>query len=360
MNWLLLSAVLASGPVDPLVEELLPRVVKVMGLPMPVKVKVKLVSREEAEKLLRRDVELDSQARLGEALVAIGLLPAGTRLQTLAPDFHRQNVSGFFDLRTRTLFLLADESDEARRPIIAHELAHAVQDANVELAKAMKARAGSEDATLAFTAVLEGQAQATAALVMEGWLEDQHVKVEGLAGLLSDTAARSAAEAADQAPVPWLGLQLRFPYVAGRALISALSTADDPIARGLLFDPPASTAQVMSPARTAAPLSADLQLSTLVPGAKKSVATTLGRAQLELLGADGAGWLGDRLESVRVGKKAVVVWSVAFSTEAQASAFAELAHGSHEGTVAVITSGVPPERLELIKRRAFRAFELRR
>lgn len=347
--WCLISG--AAFGAEPLVDELLPRVVKVMGLPMTRKVTVKRVSRAEAEQILRREVDVKAAARLGEALLAIGLLPAGTTLETLAPDFNRQNVSGFYDLREHTLFLLADQSDEAQRPIIAHELAHAVQDANVELLAKLK---GSEDAVLAFTAVLEGQAQATAALVMAGWLEDQHVAVEGMAGLLSDTTARSAAEAADQAPVPWLGLQLRFPYVAGRALVMAAATPGDPIARGLLLKPPASTAEVMTPSRTAAPLTGELQLTRLIPGAKPSVATTLGRAQLELLGGGlGEGWRGDRLESVRVGKKLVVVWSVAFATQAQAIAFAEVVKGERDGSVVAVLVGT---RSEAVKQRALRAF----
>jgi hypothetical protein len=336
---MLSAAARAENPAK-LVEELLPRVTKVMGLPGPRHLTVKVLSRAQAEAWLRAEPDVDRQQRLGEALLAVGLLPPGTKLEALAPDFNRQNVSGFYDLRTHTLVLLADQSDEAQRPIVAHELAHAVQDASLDLDAALKARRGSEDATLAFTAMLEGQAQATAALVMEQWLTDQHVTIEGMAGLLSDTTARSAAEAAAHAPVPWLGLQLSFPYVGGRELIAQVSTPDDPIGRFLLKAPPASTAQVRSP-RAAPPLEGELHLERLVPGAKKSVSTTLGRANLELLGEDlGVGWRGDRLEAVRVRGKTIVTWSIAFETPAQAKQLAALVTGSlTRGTVVVISSG---------------------
>ena len=345
---LLSSAAQAGAPVSPLVDDLLPRVVKVMGLHAPRNLKVKLVSREQAEAILRRDVEKDRDhlERLGEALIAVGLLPADANLAALAPDFNRQNVSGFYDLREHTLFLLTDQTDEAQRPIIAHELAHAVQDANADLQKAMR---GSEDAVLAFTAVLEGQAQATAALVMDDWLRDQHVAVEGLAGILSDTTARSAAGAAERAPFPWLGLQLRFPYVAGRELVTARASPGDPIARGLLTRPPTSTAEVMGASRP--PLEGVLHLEKLIPGAKPSISTTLGRANVELLGP-AAGWRGDRLESVRIGAKVVVVWVIAFESAEQAAAFS----ANHEGARVVLTSGVPPSRLELVRAAALRVF----
>lgn len=357
MRWLLLLAMVSfSARADEparLVEELLPRVIEVMGLPGPKHLTVKIVSREQAERWLRRDLDPDRQQRLGEALLAVGLLPPGTKLETLAPDFNAQNVSAFYDLRTHTLVLLADQPDEAQRPIVAHELAHAVQDANLALDAAMKARRHSEDATLAFTALLEGQAQATAALVMDQWLRDQHVTVEGMSGLLSDTAARSAAEAAARAPVPFLGLQLRFPYVAGRDLIAAVSTPDDPVGRFLLKAPPASTAQVMSPGAPA-PLERELHLERLIPHAKRSISTTLGRANLELLGEElGVGWRGDRLEAVRVRGKPIVTWVIALDTPAQAQQLARLIAGaSSRGSNVVIASGAP----EAVREAALRLF----
>lgn len=345
MRWLILVTVssLAARAEDPakLVDEMLPRVLEVMRLPGPKNLKVKVLSREQAERWLRRDVDVERQQRLGEALRALGLLPAGAKLESLAPDFNRQNVAGFYDLHAHTLILLADQSDEAQRPIVAHELAHAVQDATVPLEAALKIRANSEDATLAFMAMLEGQAQATAALVMTQWLADQHVAVEGLAALLSDTTARSAAEAADQAPNVWLGLQLRFPYVAGRELISSLATPDDPIARGLLTRPPASTAQVMPPRSTRPPLERTLHLDLLIPRAQKSVDTSLGRANLELLGEGlGEGWRGDRLEAVRVRGKLVVLWVIALETPAQAQRLSATVAGSvTRGSIVVLSSG---------------------
>lgn len=363
------AAAPAGGGRSELVEELLPRVVKVMGLPAPRTVRVKQVSRREAEALLRREVASDGErlARLGEALVTIGLLPAGTRLEALAPEFNRQNVSGFYDLHEHTLYLLEDQPDDAQRPIVAHELAHAVQDASLGVDAALAGRRGSEDAVLALTATLEGQAQATAALVMDGWLRDQHVAVEGMAGLLSDAAARSAADAADHAPVPWLGLQLRFPYVAGRALIEALATRDDPVARRLLARPPASTAQVMAPAlwtRAEAPLEGALHLDRLIPGATASIATTLGRANLELLGEGlGEGWRGDRLEAVRAGGKAVVVWVVAFDSPKQTERLAAALTGRgavvRQGALVALLCGVPARQDAAVRAASLTAFGVR-
>ncbi len=351
MRGLLLLLIALPAAADPLVDELLPRVEKVMGLKGPKKLKVEEITRERAEVILRGEIDAKANERLGEALLSIGLLPPGTKLGVLAPDFNRQNVSGFYDLDTHTLYVLADQPAETRMPIMAHELAHAVQDANLDLAAALKARSGSEDATLAFIAMLEGQAQATAALVMEKWLADQHVQVDGISDLLSDTAAKSAAEVAEHAPAPWLGMQLRFPYVAGRELIKKLATPDDPIARTLLKNPPASTAQVMDPSRPA-PLTGELKLSKLIPGSKQTVSTTLGRAAIELI-SSGEGWRGDRLEAVHIGKELAVVWIVAFENESRAKAFESVLTSSHrERETVVITTGAA--NTELIRRAAFR------
>jgi hypothetical protein len=123
----------------------------------------------------------------------------------------------------------------------------------------------------------------------------------------------------------------------------------------------------MEPKRTAPPLSGELKLAKLIPGAKQTVSTTLGRAAIELLGAGlGAGWRGDRLEAARAGDSLAVVWIVAFETEAQAEAFRltltptlsrrerEAVVSARERETVVLMNGAPVDKTELIRRAAFR------
>ncbi|MGZ6072152.1 MAG: DUF6782 family putative metallopeptidase, partial [Myxococcaceae bacterium] len=142
-----------------LVGEMLPRVGKVMHLPVPSRVDVKVISRDEARaallEVLRRDYPGDTLERLSEALAAVGLVAAGTDLRAEAQALYGGNVSGFYDPHRRRLYLLSDQPLAAQTLIVAHELAHAVQDEAVRLDAASRKVRASEDAQLAFSAAIE-------------------------------------------------------------------------------------------------------------------------------------------------------------------------------------------------------------
>ncbi len=315
-----------------LVAEMLPRVGKVMHLPVPSRVDVKVISRDEARaallEVLRRDYPGDTLERLSEALAAVGLVAAGTDLRAEAQALYGGNVSGFYDPHRRRLYLLSDQPLAAQTLIVAHELAHAVQDEAVRLDAASRKVRASEDAQLAFSAAIEGQAQQVASLVLAGEAGDAAGDGLDLGSLLSEAAAASAAMAGGQSSVPWLGLQLSFPYAAGGRLVAAIRTADDPAATSLLRRLPRSTAQVLDPALYRAderPREARLDLAAKLPGSAAAMATTLGAANLDLFGELhgggelGQGWRGDRLETVRRGTQLCAAWAVAFASPDGAS-----------------------------------------
>ncbi|HZJ53957.1 MAG TPA: DUF6782 family putative metallopeptidase [Myxococcaceae bacterium] len=359
-----------------LVTEMLPRVGKVMRLPTPARIDVKVVSRDEARtallEVLRRDYPGDLLDRLSESLAAVKLVAPGTDLRREAQALYADNVSGFYDPHRRRLYLLSDQPLAAQGLIVAHELAHAVQDEAVRLDAASQKVRASEDAQLALSAAIEGQAQQVAALVLAG---DNSSGEEGLdlGSLLTDSAALGAEMAGGQASVPWLGLQLSFPYASGASLVSALRTPDDPAATSLLRRLPRSTAQVLDPALYRAderPKEARLDLAARLPGSAPVYATTLGAANLNLFGdlhggGDlGRGWRGDRLETVRLGGQLCAAWAVAFSSPEQAERLVKAWSGAggsrslvrRSGSVALLVENVPPERAEQLLTTAAAAF----
>lgn len=372
-----------------LVAEMLPRVGKVMHLPVPSRVDVKVISRDEARAalldVLRRDYPGDTLERLSEGLAAVGLVAAGTDLRAEAQALYGGNVSGFYDPHRRRLYLLSDQPLAAQTLIVAHELAHAVQDEAVRLDAASTKVRASEDAQLAFSAAIEGQAQQVASLVLAGEAGEAAGDGLDLGSFLSEAAAASAAMAGGQSSVPWLGLQLSFPYAAGGRLVAAIRTADDPAATSLLRRFPRSTAQVLDPALYRAdqrPREARLDLAGRLPGSAAALATTLGAANLDLFGelhggGDlGQGWRGDRLETVRRGTQLCAVWAVAYASPEGASrlvrawstavgggAGAEAAQpdGSRyavrqSGSVAVLLENVPADHIGEIVAAAAAAF----
>ena len=382
-----------GGPASPeelrgLVSELLPRVGKVMRLPVPQRIDLKVVSRDQARaallEVLRRDYPGDLLERLSESLAAVGLVASGTDLRAEAQALYGGNVSGFYDPHQRRLYLLADQPLAAQTLIVAHELAHAVQDEAIRLDAASRKVRASEDAQLALSAAIEGQAQQVAALVLAG---EAGAGDEGLdlGSFLTDAAAAGAAMAGSQSSVPWLGMQMSFPYASGAGLVSAVRTSEDPSATSLLRRLPRSTAQVLNPALYRAderPKEARLDLAGRIPGSSAVHATTLGAANLDLFGelhggGDlGQGWRGDRLETVRGGGELCAVWAVAFASPAGADRLtkawsstlgggterpATQADGSRylvrqTGSVALLLMNVPTERVAELVSAAASAF----
>jgi len=369
-----------------LVAELLPRVGKVMRLPTPARVDLKVVSRDEARaallEVLGRDYPGDLLERLSQALAAVGLVAPGTDLRAEAQALYGENVSGFYDPHAHRLYLLSDQPLAAQALIVAHELAHAVQDEAIRLDAASRKVRASEDAQLALSAAIEGQAQQVATLVLAGDAGGDGDEGLDLGAFLTDAAAAGASMAAAQASVPWLGLQLSFPYASGATLVAAVRTAQDPGATSLLRRLPRSTAQVLDPALYRAderPREGRLDLATRIPGSVAAYGTTLGAANLNLFGELhgggelGRGWRGDRLETVRQGNRLCAAWAVAFAStegaERLVKAWSAALGGEtgkpgtgsgpvvrQSGSVAVLLQNVPPERITEVVSAAAVAF----
>jgi hypothetical protein len=360
-----------------LVADLLPRVARVMKRSPPSHVDVRVISRDEARTrllaVLQRDYPGDMLTRLSTALAAVGLVTGGTNLQVEAQALYGSNVSGFYDPHERALFLLDDQPLAVQSLIVAHELAHAIQDEVLHLETASQKVRASEDAQLALSAAIEGQAQEVASLVMAQGAADLGEEGADLVSLLSEGTAASAAMAGSQASVPWLGLQLQFPYSAGARLVAAVRTKEDPSGASLLRRLPASTAQVLHPALYRSdqrPKEATLDLARRFPGGTPVYATTLGAANLDLLGELlqagelSLGWRGDRLEAIRLNGRVTAVWAVAFQEPAQSERLvgawtAAKRSGSaarQQGNVAVLLVDVPADRVAEIAQLAGGAF----
>lgn len=369
-----------------LVDQTLPRVARVMGVRAPSKVKAKVISREQASRrilqILEREYPGDKLERLQTLLQLVHLVGPKVDLAGDAHELYSQHVSGFYDHSDHTLYLLQDQPMGVQGLIVAHELAHALQDDKLGLERAIRERQSSEDAQLALSAALEGNAQAVASAVIASELADA---LEGadLGDMMTEGAADSTLVAAQSSQAaPWLALQLSFPYVAGAGLVKATRTKEDPAATSKLLSRfPASTAQVLDPElykTNQKPLQGQIGLARVL-GAEALYETTLGRANLELLGAGvGAGWRGDRAEAVRVNGKPCAAWVIAFSSVNQAvrfiSAYAGELHASAQGgdvridepdrtltkvsrsdTTVVILSHVPPDKAQAIEAAALPA-----
>jgi hypothetical protein len=234
---------------------------KVTGLPIKHPVKRKLTSRKEVEKYFVDSFKDDESAKhLTQAEVVLkkfGLIPRDSSLEGTLLALYTEAVAGYYDPKTKTVYLLDWLDPEGQKPVLAHELTHALQDQNFDLNKFMKhgkqKKTGKYDvstseAMSARVALMEGQA---AAAMVDYLLAPQGQSVETnpeiaravQAGMLSDEGAPIMRKA----PL-YLREDLKFPYTFGLNFVLDLLKISKQKAFAESFqNPPLDTRQIMEP-----------------------------------------------------------------------------------------------------------------
>ena len=111
-------------------------------LPIKREVKRQLVSRDEVESYVSKHTSEDEDAkrlrRSELVLKKFGLLPRDFDLGKFLPLLLKEQVAGYYDPKTRTVNLLDWLGADQQKPVLAHELTHALQDQSFNLEKYMK------------------------------------------------------------------------------------------------------------------------------------------------------------------------------------------------------------------------------
>src|ERR1700736_3950946 len=108
-------------------------------LPIEHTVKRKLISRDEVNQYLREKFDEDEGAKRMErseiVLKKFGLLDRDFHLRPFLLSLLTKQIAGFYDNKTKTVNLLDWIKPEEQKPVLAHELTHALQDQKVGLTK---------------------------------------------------------------------------------------------------------------------------------------------------------------------------------------------------------------------------------
>src|ERR1051326_1400489 len=204
------------------------------ALPIKHEVKRRLTSREEVVAYLKKNMAEDKDVqrlrRTELVLKKFGLLPKDFDLQSFLVSLLEEQVAGYYDAKTKTVNLLDWVIPDLQRPVLAHELTHALQDQSFSLDKWL--RKGNEDLdkkknltpedftkdedSEARQAVVEGQAMV---VLLDYMLAPMHRTVADSPEVVDTLSADMATGSADSvlyrnAPV-FLKESLTFPYRYG-------------------------------------------------------------------------------------------------------------------------------------------------
>jgi hypothetical protein len=236
-------------------------------LPIEHTVKRKLISRDEVNHYLREKFDEDESAKRMErseiVLKKFGLLDRDFHLGPFLLSLLTEQIAGFYDNKTKTVNLLDWIQPEEQKPVLAHELTHALQDQKVGLTKWSSVSLNGpshnvqednhhlqvDEADTARSAVAEGQAMAVFVdytLRPTGkTLADAPDLADHLKEQVSDT---SGSPVMARAPL-LLQESLLFPYSEGLSFEQAIlvKAGKEAAFGGVLANPPSSSFEIMHP-----------------------------------------------------------------------------------------------------------------
>ncbi len=251
-------------------DEILHFVSKDTLLPIKSPVKCRFISRDAVAKELRKKFDEDKGAKRMErselVLKKFGLLDADFKMRPFLLSLLTEQIAGFYDNKTKQMNLLDWVPIDEQKPVMAHELTHALQDQHVGLEKwgnqevegvaknvaEDNKHIANDDTDTTREAVLEGQAMVSFAdhMLADSGHPGKTLKdfpqltqqLESNAGDMSDSPVLA------RAPLV-LQQALLFPYTSGLAFEEAVlvKNGTESAFAGVLDSPPSTTYEILTP-----------------------------------------------------------------------------------------------------------------
>ncbi|WP_040601169.1 hypothetical protein [Patulibacter medicamentivorans] len=235
-------------------ERIIARVEQIRGLRLKRRPRFRVVDSGQVARLIRRQERQDGGAgssredRVNVAMLKlIGLLRPDADLRRIQTTLAEDGFLGFYDGDRNEMVIIkrGPRLPVSAESTIAHELVHAIDDQHFGIFRRAQrlARRGDEDAQLAYTSVVEGNAEAVAT----AYVSRYHVPSE------DPGDAQQAKRLERQLPFGLL-LSLGFPYAFGESFVGALGAPGDSprLARALTDRRPRSSSEILDPLRYAA------------------------------------------------------------------------------------------------------------
>ena len=236
------------------------------NLPIQHKVKRNLITRESVEKYVDKRMKDDKDAQRLEqsrlVLEKFGLLPPDYDLHGEFLRLLGEQVAAYYDPKSKSVNLLDWVPPDTQKPVLAHELTHALQDQKIGLEQWERAGGSKDDKPLpdqqeyvveeaqaARQCVAEGQAM----IVLLNYTLEPMGKDVVSAPEIFDAMRAGMADDKDSpvfaaAPM-FLRESLMMPYTFGTDFVRAVLSkkGKDAAYGGMLENPPVDTRQVMQP-----------------------------------------------------------------------------------------------------------------
>jgi hypothetical protein len=188
----------------------------------------------EGQKQSKSEIE-----KAAKELRALGLVSADIDLGKVTDTLLGESVTGFYDSRSKELYVRGVKPTPLTRETLVHELTHVVQDQHFGIDRP-ELNETNDERSLAFSALFEGDAVRIELEYRNSLSAQERAEAE---------REDSAASVSPDIPGVLLDL-LAFPYVAGPTFTSAVLNARGQAGLDAAFrTPPTTSAQVLHPER---------------------------------------------------------------------------------------------------------------
>ncbi|HEV7373776.1 MAG TPA: hypothetical protein VGN95_03605 [Pyrinomonadaceae bacterium] len=188
-------------------------------LPILRPVKSDTQSRDEIQRFLIKNMDEDTSPAEMHAselsLKKLGLIPPDFQFRAFIIKLLTEQVAGYYDPKQQEFFLADWINLDGQKPVMAHELTHALQDQHFNLRRFDKWPKGDSDAELAVHALIEGDAS----LAMGVYVSRSPLRIVALMKSMGES--KSSTEEIDRAPRA-LRESLLFPYDQGMQWVTQL------------------------------------------------------------------------------------------------------------------------------------------
>lgn len=319
-------------------------------------VAVRLATRDDLLDYMRLRIEKSTTPERiradGDIAKLLGVFPADKDILAMQLEFLSGQVAGFYDPDSDSFSLMDSTPRDLARTVMAHELAHALDDQLYDIDGTLAKLGDDTDRVLAFQAVVEGSGTG----VMNRWTA-QHMASLDLRSMVD--SQQQQLDSLATAPA-WLWKPTLAAYLQGSAflqrtdawLAGQTGTVDNADIRAAFEAPPRSTEQVLHPDRywneatRDEPVALAFRVGALPEGWTVLRQDTLGELAVSIVTSDadergglsldlGAaalmavkfgneiarGWGGDRLILLGAGSARALRWTTRWDSERDAAEF---------------------------------------
>ena len=332
-----------EGPYGAEVAQAIPMIEKAIGLKFKTPPKLEMRSKEQVREFVTRQftdsLAMHDIAGQEAAYKRLGMIPDTLKMQPFLTGLLEEQIVGYYDPKTKVLYVVDGAPKEMAGMTITHELVHALQDQYISLDSVQKIR-DDNDRLSAGQAVFEGQAVYEQISIMLGGTNIA-INLPGGWDRIRDMIRENQASMPVFAGAPRVIQEtLIFPYLSGAEFYR--NYRERKPGSVVYRDMPVSTEQVIHPAAffVTRDNPTRVTLGTLA-NAVKVYENDLGEFETRLFlfqhlndqneSVRGAsGWDGDRYAVVNTPQGQGIVWLTVWDSPVEAGEFFHLAGQSLE------------------------------